>query len=114
MDLTKMCKVASAICLVFSLTLFATMIPFDKTPRSLVRFDSLSEKEIIDEQDFQKQAAKYNKNYKEKKEYEKRKEIFVYNKEYIETINAERKKNYTMANITGYKYSGSYPVLALN
>ncbi len=80
MDLTKMWKIASAICFVFSLTLFASMIPFEKIPRSLVRFDSLSEKEIIDEQDFQQQAAKYNKNYKETKEYAKRKEIFVYNK----------------------------------
>lgn len=53
MDLTKMWKIASAICFVFSLTLFASMIPFEKIPRSLVRFDSLSEKEIIDEQDFQ-------------------------------------------------------------
>jgi hypothetical protein len=74
--------------------LFASIIPFDDVPGGhVLRFDSKSEKEVNDEKDFQKQTEKYNKNYKYTNEYAKRKEIFVKNKEFIELINAERKKN---------------------
>jgi len=50
----KNCKIAAAVCFILSLALFASIIPFDNTHLSMVRFDSLSEKEINDEQDFQK------------------------------------------------------------
>ena len=76
------------------MALFASIIPFDDVPGGhVLRFDSKSEKEVNDEKDFQKQTVKYNKNYKDTKEYAKKKNIFVKNKEFIELINAERKKN---------------------
>ena len=112
MDLTKKWKIVAAICFILSLALFASIIPFENTHLSMVGFESLSEKEINDEQDFQKQTAKYNKNYKDTKEYAKRKDIFVQNKDYIERINAEILKNYTQTNSS--KYYASQPVLALN
>jgi hypothetical protein len=94
MDLTKKCKIASCLCLILSLALFASIIPFDDAPGGhVLRFDSKSEKEVNDEKDFQKQTVKYNKNYKDAKEYAKKKKIFVKNKDFLELINAERKKN---------------------
>jgi hypothetical protein len=95
MDLTKKWKIASIFCLILSVALIASIIPFEKTLGNLIRLDSKSEKEVNDEKDFQKQTAKYNKNYKDTKEYAKRKDIFVKNKDLIETTNAERKKNKT-------------------
>ena len=94
MDLTKKCKIESGLCLILSLVLFASIIPFDDVPGChVLRVDSKSEKEVNDEKDFQKQTEKYNKNYKYTNEYAKRKEIFFKNKDFKELINAERKKN---------------------
>jgi len=50
----KKCKIAGAICFILSFALFASIIPFENTHLSMVGFESLSEKEINDEQDFQK------------------------------------------------------------
>ncbi len=66
MDLTKKWKIASLFCLILSVAL-DNSIPFANTLGNLIQLDSKSEKELNDEKDFQKQTAKYNKNYKDTK-----------------------------------------------
>lgn len=104
MNLTKKCYIASGICSIMCLALLALITPFDEKGR-FIQLDAKSEKDVNDEKEFQKTCAKYNKNYKDAKEYAKRKDLFVHNKDYIEQVNAERKKNATTATITSSNYS---------
>ncbi len=112
MNLTKKCWIASGLCLIVSLALLAMISPMEET-NGFIRLDAQSEKEVEDEKEFQKTCAKYNKNYQDKKEYAKRKDLVVQNKDYIEQVNSERQKNATIASNKTSNYTAQ-TVLAIN